>query len=292
MSRLEVQRRFYARFVTAKGDVTEPRIVEAFASIRRERFLGKGPWNVPVANGYLPTETDDPIILYQDILVGLDQQRQLNNGEPSLHAKCIGAALPQPADLVIQVGAGTGYYTAIFAHLVGDTGRVEAYEINPDLARRAARNLSKCVTVTVHQRSALEAALPTANVIYVCAGATHVPPVWLDALAIGGRLVMPLTTNEGPGFMLLVTRLAAGYAARILCSAYFTPCIGARDDEHSRILAMALSGRPTAEVRSLRRGNDPDQTAWCVGVGWWLSTVAPENSSGAGPLHFAGADAP
>jgi protein-L-isoaspartate(D-aspartate) O-methyltransferase len=293
MSRLEVQRRFYARYVTAKVDVTEPRIVEAFASVRRERFLGKGPWNIPVAEGYLPTETDDPIVLYQDILVGLDHQRQLNNGEPSLHAKCIGAALPQPDDLVIQVGAGTGYYTAIFAHLVGPAGRVEAYEINADLARRAARNLSKCLTVRLHRQSALEAVLPSANVIYVCAGATHVPPAWLDALAIGGRLVLPLTTHEGPGFMLLVTRLApAGYAARILCSAYFTPCIGARDDEQSRAIATALSARPTAEVRSLRRGNDSDQTAWCVGDGWWLSTVAPENNSGDDALHAAGADAP
>jgi protein-L-isoaspartate(D-aspartate) O-methyltransferase len=176
---------------------------------------------------------------------------------------------------------------------VGPAGRVEAYEINADLARRASRNLSKCATVTLHRQSALEVALPSANVIYVCAGATHVPPMWLDALAIGGRLVLPLTTNEGPGFMLLVTRMAtAGYAARVLSSAYFTPCIGARNDEQSRAIATALSARPTAEVRSLRRGNDSDQTAWCVGDGWWLSTAEPENNSGDGAPHSAGADAP
>jgi protein-L-isoaspartate(D-aspartate) O-methyltransferase len=246
-----------------------------------------------VADGYLATETDDPIILYQDILVGLDHQRQLNNGEPSLHARCLGAALPQPDDLVVQVGAGTGYYTAILAHLVGPAGRVEAYEINADLARRATRNLSKCATVTLHLRSALEAELPSANVIYVCAGATHVPAVWLDALSIGGRLILPLTTNEGPGFMLLVTRTGtSGYAARVLGAAYFTACIGARDDEQSRAIATALSARPTAEIRSLRRGNVPDQTAWCVGDGWWLSTAAPEDNSGDGASHSAGADAP
>jgi protein-L-isoaspartate(D-aspartate) O-methyltransferase len=280
MSRLEIQRRFYARFVTAKVAVIEPRIVEAFARIRRERFLGKGPWSIPVADGYLSTETDDPIVLYQDILVGLDTRRELNNGEPSLHAKCIGAALPQQGEVVIHVGAGTGYYTAIFAHLVGPAGRVEAYEINADLARRAARHLAKCGTVTLHAQSALEAMLPSANVIYVCAGATHVPSTWLDALAIGGRLVLPLTTNEGPGVMLLVTRRAADvYAARILGPAYFTPCLGARDDEQSRALAAALGTRSTGEVRSLRRGNESDQTAWCVGDGWWLSTAEGADAS-------------
>jgi protein-L-isoaspartate(D-aspartate) O-methyltransferase len=274
MTSLEVQRRFYARLVTAKAGVYEPRIVDAFASIRREHFLGKGPWDIPVKDAYLFSETDDPAILYQDILVAIDRKRGVHNGEPTLHAMCIGAALPQPAEVVVHVGAGTGYYTAILAHLVGPQGGVHAYEIDVDLARRAAQNLSEWVAVTVHALSALEAPLPPANLIYVSAGATRVPQIWLDALAIGGRLILPLTSNEGPGCMLLVTReSAAAYAARILSAAFFIPCIGARDDEQSRMLAAALNAGNQDRVRSLRRGNDADSTAWCVGDGWWLSTA-------------------
>lgn len=277
MTSLEAQRRFYARFVSAEARISDPRIIDAFGAIRREQFVGKGPWSIRVGDGYISTETDDPTVLYQDILVGLDVQRKINNGQPSLHAKCIGTALPQPNEVVIQVGAGTGYYSAILAHLVGPAGRVHAYEVVEELAHRAAENLVHWTTVTVHPESALEGILPSANVIYVCAGATHVPAIWLDALAIGGRLVLPLTTNEGPGVMLQVTRrLENVYAARVLGQAWFISCIGARRDESSRLLTAALKTRSTENVRSLRRGSDPDETAWCVGEGWWLSTAEQE----------------
>jgi hypothetical protein len=45
----------------------------------------------------------------------------------------------------------------------------------------------------VHAQSGLDGPLPSADVIYVNAGVTDVPAVWLDALTPGGRLVLPLT---------------------------------------------------------------------------------------------------
>ncbi len=168
MTSLEAQRCFFARFVSAKAGIADPRIIDAFNAIRREQFVGKGPWSIQVGDGYISTETDDPTVLYQDILVGLDVQRKINNGELSLHAKCIGTALPQPNEVVIQVGAGTGYYTAILADLVGAAGHVHAYEIDEELAMRAAQNLVQWTAVTVHRGSALEGSLPSANVICVC----------------------------------------------------------------------------------------------------------------------------
>lgn len=269
-------RRFYARLITAQAGVKDPRIVDAFASVKREAFVGAGPWYVKVPEGYLETGTDNPVVLYQDVLVALSPERGINNGEPSLHARCIGAAAPRTGDVVVHVGAGTGYYTAIFAQLVGQNGHVHAYEIESDIANRAIENLARHTNVTVYAKSALEVPVPEADVIYVNAGATHVPAVWLDALALEGRLVLPLTPNERLGCMLLVTRCSAqSYAAEIFSAAGFIPCIGARDDEQSRIVAQALDARPIEEVRSLRRGNDPDGTAWCIGRGWWLSTAAP-----------------
>jgi protein-L-isoaspartate(D-aspartate) O-methyltransferase len=56
---------------------------------------------------------------------------------------------------VIHVGAGTGYYTAILAHLVGPEGRVHAYEIEADIAARAAENLAGYPNVRVYAQSAL-----------------------------------------------------------------------------------------------------------------------------------------
>ena len=269
-------RRFYARLITTTAGVDDPRIVEAFATVQRERFVGTGPWQIKVSGGYLDTETDDPAVLYQDILVGLVPENGINNGEPSLHAKSIGAAAPRTGEVVIHVGAGTGYYTAILAHLVGPAGRVHAYEIDPALAQRAVENLAEHTTVAIHAQSAFEGTLPSADVIYVSAGATHVPAPWLDALTRGGRLVVPLTPTERLGCMLLVTRQSdAAYAARVFSPAAFVPCIGARDEAQSRALAAALDTRSPDDIRSLRRGGEPDESVWCLGDGWWLSTAEP-----------------
>jgi protein-L-isoaspartate(D-aspartate) O-methyltransferase len=265
-------RQFFARFITATVGVHNQRIANAFATVAREDFVGPGPWHICAGDGYILTESDDPVVLYQNILVGLAPERSINNGQPTLHAKSLAMAEPQPNDTVIHVGAGTGYYTAIFAELVGPGGTVNAYEIEQDLAARAKVNLAPYRNVQVRAQSALTSQLPSADVIYVCAGATHVPSEFLDALAIGGRLVLPLTPNQRLGCMLLVTRKSStDFAAHIFSPAAFIPCSGARDDAQSKALAAALDAGGTDRVRTLRRDN-PDASAWCVGAGWWLST--------------------
>ena len=65
---------------------------------------------------------------------GIVPERSLNNGQPWLHAMLIAAAAPWPGEHVVHIGAGVGYYTAILAHLVGDTERVTAIEFDGGLA--------------------------------------------------------------------------------------------------------------------------------------------------------------
>jgi protein-L-isoaspartate(D-aspartate) O-methyltransferase len=274
MERLDAIRRFYARLIAATAGVDDSHIVDAFSTVERERHLGPGPWWVRVASGYISSETDDPAVLYQDVVVGLLRDKGINNGEPSLHAKCIAAVAPKLGETVIHIGAGTGYYTAILACLIGKEGHVHAFEIDPDLARRAADNLPH--HCTVHPESAVDVPLPSADVIYVSAGVTCIPPMWPDALAPGGRLVLPLTPIDGLGCMLLVTRKEQmTYAARAISPAAFISCVGASNEDESRLLAAALEARSADFIRSLRRNNEPDETAWYIGNGWWLSTAEP-----------------
>jgi protein-L-isoaspartate(D-aspartate) O-methyltransferase len=269
---LESLRRFYARYVTATAGVRNPRIEQAYAEVAREDYVGPGPWLVDTGDGYISTELADPCVLYQDIVIGLAAGKRINNGQPSFHAKCLAEADPQVGEIVVHVGAGTGYYTAILAHLVKQAGHVHAYEVEPELAARASDRLRQQGNVTVRAQSAVFAVLPLANVIYVNAGATHVPAVWLDALALGGRLVLPLTPEEREGCMLVVTRTAyEAYAARIFSTAAFFPCVGARDKAQSAALGAALDSSSGDVVRSLRRDDRPDSSAWCIGAGWWLS---------------------
>src|SRR5690349_18583530 len=154
-------RAFFARFVAARGGARDPRIEQAFAAVPREPFAGPQPWSV-LALGWAPrpagqanyveTPDDDPAFLYQDTLIALDPSRGIDIGEPSLHARCFNALSPQEGNTVLHVGAGSGYYTALLAQLVGPTGRVHAYDIDPELAGRAARNLAHLPQVVVHLR--------------------------------------------------------------------------------------------------------------------------------------------
>ncbi len=275
MSSIDKKRAFYAALVTANGATQSESIKSAFASVDRGRFLGPGPWKVMTALGYIETPDDDPSFLYNDVVVALRADRSINNGEPSLHARCIAAVAPKPGERILHVGAGTGYYTAILAHLVGPSGSVAAYEIEPDLAAEAQQNLTDLPQVSVHARSAIEPDLPPSDVIYVCAGATHPPEPWLSALKLNGRLIFPLSGTPGSGVMLMVTRVAENsYAARIVCPAMFIPCMGASDPAEAEAVTAASMKGGHREVRSLVRNYEPDKTAWLSGDGWWLSTVA------------------
>lgn len=278
MDRLEAHRLFFARLVTASAGVpaTEERLVDAFASTPRERFVGDGPWQVFTRMGYIQTPSDDPALLYQDVTVALKKDQQINNGQPTLHAVCLAALGVKEGESVVHIGAGTGYYTALLARLTGSTGSVTAYEIDLELAERARENLADLAQVTVHSRSGTEGGLPACDVIYVNAGATAPQDVWLSSLRPGGRLLFPLAPPQAPGAMLLVTRTESDrFAARFVCGAMFIPCVGACDDETAQKLSVAFRRGDLAAVRLLRRGASPDATCWCAGSGWWLSTEEP-----------------
>jgi protein-L-isoaspartate(D-aspartate) O-methyltransferase len=139
---LAIVRRAYAKHVLANADVDDAPVGAAFAAVRREHFLGPGPWPMlrwPRWPGrYVPTPSDDPVYLYQDALVGIIPERDLNNGQPSLHAMLIAAASARPDEHVVHIGAGVGYYTAILAHMAGERGRVTAIEFDGGLAKRLA----------------------------------------------------------------------------------------------------------------------------------------------------------
>src|SRR4029079_4945114 len=114
--RVTEHRAFYADLVTASGRSTSRVLHGALQSTRREDFVGAGPWEIFAGGRYLRTPTDDAAFIYQDVVVRL--QGDINNGQPTLHALCLGMLGPQPGERVVHIGAGTGYYTALLAQLV------------------------------------------------------------------------------------------------------------------------------------------------------------------------------
>src|SRR5215203_3168729 len=134
------------------GVQSDPLLEEAFATVPRERFLGNPPWRMVVfSGGYRTLPSCEPVLAYQDIIIALEPERGVNNGSPSLHAKWLHHADLREGGYVAHIGAGTGYYTALIAHLVSKEGRVYAVELDPTLAEFAKRNLAHLDNVTVIQ---------------------------------------------------------------------------------------------------------------------------------------------
>src|SRR5260370_42407511 len=121
---LEIIRHAYARQVMAAAEVSDSQVEAAFAAVRREDFLGAGPWQiVRWGGGYRTTPSRDPVYLYDDVVVAVVPSRNLNNGQPSFLAALIAGAAPRLGEHVVHVGAAVGSYTAILARLVGQSGR-------------------------------------------------------------------------------------------------------------------------------------------------------------------------
>ncbi len=281
---LKIIRRAFASQTMAAAGVVDRRVERAFATVKREAFLGKGPWPILRWNrGYAPTPSRDPVYLYTDVLVGLIPERNLNNGQPSFHATLIAAAAPKPGDHAVHVGAGVGYYTAILRRLVGRTGRVTAIEFDPTLAARLKQNFADAANVTVVQGDGAKVKFAPAQVIYVNAGATRPADAWLDGLAEGGRLILPLTTNQGflsaeanaiqrRGGVFRIERGGDGFFARWISPVGIFPCDGARDEVSEQALATAFAKGGWERVTRLYRTNElPEEQCWLRAPGWSLA---------------------
>src|SRR5262252_1170322 len=282
---LAIVRRAYAKHVLATAGVDDARVEAGFAAVRREHFLGPGPWLMPRWSlRYVPTPSDDPVYLYQDAPVGIVPDRNLNNGQPSLHAMLIAAGAPQPGEHVVHIGAGVGYYTAILAHTVGESGRVTAIEFDGGLAERLAANFAGQPNVRALQGDGAQIEFDPADVIYANAGATRPADIWLDRLKDGGRLILPLTSDKGfgenhenipiqrRGAVFRIERHGVEYLAKWISAVAIFPCEGARDIESERALAAAFEKGGWERVTRLYRSGDlPDAQCWLKGPDWALA---------------------
>lgn len=283
VSDLEAARRRYAELVRERGRdgwslrPFSERLFSAFANVPREHYLGHGPWKISRPHDpwkKSDTPDDNPDHIYDDVLVSIVEEKGLSNGLPSGHARWLNALALEPDDYALHCGCGTGYYTAIIAHVVGPGGHVTAVELDKSLASRAAENLRHLSNVEVIGGDATEYAGPKADAIYVNAGATYPLPIWLDGLKLGGRLIFPMVRyprggeswlayvrtgkpdfETGMGLMLRISRTAKGYSCAAVTPAAFFPCFGAIDPDPQMDgrLKDALQSGAIAQAKSLRR---------------------------------------
>jgi protein-L-isoaspartate(D-aspartate) O-methyltransferase len=270
-------RRCYADEIRFVANLDSPALVEAFARVPREEFIGPGPWQVgspevralaAVGIGRVGYVTiDDPRHLYHNVIVVLDAARDINNGQPSALAHWIGGLQLEPGNRVYHLGSGVGYYSAIMAEVVGPGGLVVATEIDPELAERARENLESYSNVEVHTADGGEFDPGECDAMLINAGVTHPLPLWLDRLSDGGRLVLPITlaTSEtlGAGLMIKIVRRSNSFSAHGLSPVGIYSCKSVRDPELEPLVRNAFTTQAFFKVRSFRR-DDHEQEETCI----------------------------
>lgn len=164
------------------------RVDQAFAAVRREGFL-------PRTQRWRATE-DAPIS------IGHGQ----TNSQPTTVAAMLRLLDVQPGQRILDVGAGSGWTTALLAHLTGPDGEVVGVELDPRLARWGAGNVLAAGRPWAHVEEARRGVLGAPDRapydrILVSAGAASLPAALRDQLGDPGRLVVPVG-----GVMTLVVR--------------------------------------------------------------------------------------
>jgi len=283
---LDVRRRFFAEEIEAVARLQSAALVEALAAVPRERFLPEGPWTIlaesDVGSGAprtRQTSDADPARVLHNIAVAILPERQLFNGQPSTIGAWIDALGVGPGSRVLHVGCGTGYYTALMAHCAGAAGRVLAFEADAALAAAARRNLA-AMGVEVRDGSDADPGGGVFDAILVNAGVTHPLDAWLDALAPGGRMLLPLTStmvpmgSVGKGLALVVTRTADAFSASVAGVVAIFSATGLRDPELNERVGRALMGGPQkwGAISRLRRdAHEPVPSCWLHAPSFCLS---------------------
>jgi protein-L-isoaspartate(D-aspartate) O-methyltransferase len=208
-SATEARARMVADQIARRG-VTDPRVLAAMRDVPREAFVA--PELRPEAFRDAPL----PIAHGQTI------------SQPFIVALMAEAARLQPTDRVLEVGAGSGYASAVLARLAA---HVTAIERHAPLAQAARDRLSalgfhNVEVVTGDGTLGWPAAAPF-DAIVVSAGGPRVPEALKAQLAPGGRLVIPVGPDGGPQDLLRLTRSGDGFEEESLGGVRFVPLIGA-----------------------------------------------------------------
>jgi len=187
--------------------VTDERVLEAMASVPREEFLA------PRMRRHA----------YEDRALAIDCGQTIS--QPLVVALMTQAASPQPDDIALEVGTGSGYAAAVLGRLCR---KVITIEREPALAEQASQTLRRLgfenVEVAVGDGSQGWPSEAPYNVILVAAAAGSVPQALIDQLADGGRMVIPVAVSaHEPQDLRVYLRRGADVLYRSLFPVLFVP---------------------------------------------------------------------
>jgi protein-L-isoaspartate(D-aspartate) O-methyltransferase len=129
-----------------------------------------------------------------------------------------------PMNKVLEIGTGCGYQTAVLARLVKEVYTLERIAPLMDKARRNLRDLRVYNVRYKHVDG--HAGYPEGGPydgILMAASATHVPEALKQQLAVGGRMVLPVGTDDQ--WLYVVDRKPGGFEERKCAAVRFVPLL-------------------------------------------------------------------
>ncbi|MBM3949624.1 MAG: protein-L-isoaspartate(D-aspartate) O-methyltransferase [SAR202 cluster bacterium] len=195
-------------FTHMRQELHDEKVVEAMECVPREEFVPEG-----MREG-----------AYEDMPLPIGEGQTIS--QPFIVAMMVSALEVRAADVVLEVGTGSGYQAAILSLLAK---RVVSVERLPDLAEAARERLRRLGYANVEvMRAGRELGWPAGapyDAIIVAAAAPKLPRGLITQLDEGGRLVVPVGALDSQELMK-VTKSVGEASYRTLGGCRFVPLIG------------------------------------------------------------------
>jgi protein-L-isoaspartate(D-aspartate) O-methyltransferase len=194
----------------ARRGINDRYVLDAMCKVPREIFVAPALEEFAYADTALPIEESQTI------------------SQPYIVALMVEAAAVRPNDSVLEVGAGSGYTAAVLSQIADAVYAIERHPALVDAAReRFARLGYDNVTIRVGDGTLGWPEAAPFDAILVSAGGPEVPPALKHQLAIGGRLVIPVGSDERTQDLLKITRTGeTAFEEENLGSVRFVPLVG------------------------------------------------------------------
>jgi protein-L-isoaspartate(D-aspartate) O-methyltransferase len=189
--------------------IHDPRILRAFREVPRSQFCRR----------------EDQARAWEDVdlpLPGNSKAREDWLTAPGVLANCLEALQLSPGDRVLELGTGSGYLTALLCELAGS---VRTIEVCPERNHAAAQRLQRLGYANLTQHLA-DGRLGNFDhspydAILCQFGLPYVPPVLLDQLAIGARLLTPVGSRPHQQMILMRADANGTHQSGALFSCHF-----------------------------------------------------------------------